>query len=167
MRHVLHEDVHVELLEEDDGGERDEDGDELADADAAAHKEGVEPDDAACHDDGGQVVARAEDGEEVRQGAAQERGEADGAQDGGDPVAPRAVEAQKIAEAGGGVAVDAALELGLKARQREKRHDQAQHAHGRDAPGRQDGGAVGTMGGLIARQREHAGAENQRDDRRY
>ena len=84
-----------------------------------------------------------------------------------DPVAPRAVEAQKIAEAGGGVAVDAALELGLKARQREKRHDQAQHAHGRDAPGRQDGGAVGTMGGLIARQREHAGAEDQRDDRRY
>ena len=152
-------------------------GDELADGDdqvdarrllhAAADQERVEPDDAAGHDDGGQVVARAEDGEEVRQGAAQERGEADSAQDGGDPVAPRAVEAQKIAEAGGGVAVDAALELGLKARQREKRHDQAQHAHSRDAPGRQDGGTVGTMGGLIAGQREHAGAEDQRDDRRY
>ena len=83
----------------------------------------------------GIVRAAAEDGEEVRKRAEQKRREADRAQKRADPVAPSAVEAQKVAEPRIRIAVDAALQLRLDAREREERHDEAQHPDSRDAWG--------------------------------
>ena len=172
---VRDEDVGFEGADEDDGDDADEQGHELRDgddrvdeghlADAAAHEEGVEPDDAGGADDGVEVRAVAEDREEVRQRAEQKRREADRAQKSRDPVAPGTVEAEEVAESRGGVGVDAALEVGLNPGKREERHDEAEHADGGNAPGGQYRPAAPAAGRRIARQREHARADDERDDR--
>lgn len=161
--------------DEDDGDDADEQGHELRDgddrvdeghlADAAAHEEGVEPDDAGGADDGVEVRAVTEDREEVRQRAEQKRREADRAQKGRDPVAPGTVEAEEVAESRGSVGVDAALEVGLNPGKREERHNEAEHADGGNAPGGQYRPAARAAGRRIARQREHARADDERDDR--
>ena len=80
-------------------------------------------------------------------------------------VYKRQVEAQKVAEPRIRIAVDAALQLRLDAREREERHDEAQHPDSRDAPCSEDSRAAGAACSLVARQREHAAADDERDDR--
>ena len=175
LRHVRQKDAEVEFLQKDDGRDGYEDRHELRDGDngvhagslfdAARYEEHVEPDEQAGADDRRQVRAAAEDGEEVRKRAEQKRREADRAQKRADPVAPSAVEAQKVAEPRIRIAVDTALQLRLDAREREESHDEAQHPDSRDAPCSEDSRAAGAACSLVARQREHAAADDERDDR--
>ena len=52
----------------------------------------------------------------------------------------------------------------LDAREREERQHEAQYAHRRDAPRREDCRAAGAVSRLVARQREHTAAQDERDD---
>ena len=174
-REVLHEYRRIELLQKDDGRDSHEDrhefrnGDNGVDAcgflDAARYEEYVKPDENASADNRWQVRPAAEYREEVGKSPEQKRREAHRAQKRADPIAPCAVEPEKIAESGIRITVDAAFEFGFHAGKGEKRHNKAQHAHRRNAPRRQNGRAACTARSLIPRQRENAAADDQRDNR--
>ena len=110
-----------------------------------------------------QQVASVEDGEEVGQGAEEQRGVTDLGDDRGQPVAPAGGEADEVAEAGTHIAVHAGVQVRLALGEGLEDEGDAQHADARDRPTDDRRTRRGNVRHVL-RQREDAGADAGAED---
>ena len=171
---IAHKDLWIKSADKDNRNHKDQKRNQLGDGRnyiqsggflyAAEYQPVQKPDDDGGADDGKQVVAVAENREEMPECAEEQRCVGNIAKQRTEPIAPRRVKADEFTEAFLCVAVNAVGKVGADFVQPEEAHHQTEHAHAADCPADEHAARVSAEGRHVACGCENSAADGRADN---